>query len=128
MIRRPPRSTLFPYTTLFRSAPRAVKPRISAHRVMPFLRMSGCGSPSGRERSTKTRAVLGLPEELAPRRPVVLFPALGHPLDVVVGDVHLDQIDLPVPPVAGERQDEDRVGILLRPDVRAPCLSNLELL
>src|SRR2546426_3374105 len=24
MIRRPPRSTLFPYTTLFRSAPRAV--------------------------------------------------------------------------------------------------------
>src|SRR5256885_12490404 len=27
MIRRPPRSTLFPYTTLFRSLPRAVKPR-----------------------------------------------------------------------------------------------------
>src|SRR3712207_9085355 len=25
MIRRPPRSTLFPYTTLFRSAPRAVR-------------------------------------------------------------------------------------------------------
>src|SRR3712207_7715029 len=27
MIRRPPRSTLFPYTTLFRSDPRAVRPR-----------------------------------------------------------------------------------------------------
>src|SRR3712207_7179769 len=27
MIRRPPRSTLFPYTTLFRSAVRAVDPR-----------------------------------------------------------------------------------------------------
>src|SRR2546422_2074365 len=27
MIRRPPRSTLFPYTTLFRSCPRAVLPR-----------------------------------------------------------------------------------------------------
>src|SRR5438034_10675351 len=27
MIRRPPRSTLFPYTTLFRSAPVAVVPR-----------------------------------------------------------------------------------------------------
>src|SRR5258707_2261193 len=26
MIRRPPRSTLFPYTTLFRSAPKAAKP------------------------------------------------------------------------------------------------------
>src|SRR5689334_24284565 len=28
MIRRPPRSTLFPYTTLFRSAILAVKPRL----------------------------------------------------------------------------------------------------
>src|SRR3989449_7973433 len=28
MIRRPPRSTLFPYTTLFRSAPVAAKPRV----------------------------------------------------------------------------------------------------
>src|SRR3712207_8278472 len=27
MIRRPPRSTLFPYTTLFRSAPTGTKPR-----------------------------------------------------------------------------------------------------
>src|SRR2546430_4279919 len=27
MIRRPPRSTLFPYTTLFRSAPRPDRPR-----------------------------------------------------------------------------------------------------
>src|SRR2546427_3586248 len=26
MIRRPPRSTLFPYTTLFRSSPRMVRP------------------------------------------------------------------------------------------------------
>src|SRR3712207_6877909 len=29
MIRRPPRSTLFPYTTLFRSEPRRSKPRRS---------------------------------------------------------------------------------------------------
>src|SRR2546427_6941633 len=28
MIRRPPRSTLFPYTTLFRSRPREAAPRI----------------------------------------------------------------------------------------------------
>src|SRR5213593_537424 len=102
-----------------RSAPRAVKPRISADRVMPFLRMSFCGAPSAREGSTKTRAVLGLPEELAPRRPVVLFPALGHALEVVVGDA--------VPPVAGERQDEDRVGVLLRPVVRAPGLDDQTL-
>src|SRR5258708_18192427 len=30
MIRRPPRSTLFPYTTLFRSASRNPPPRVSA--------------------------------------------------------------------------------------------------
>src|SRR5260221_13480285 len=32
MIRRPPRSTLFPYTTLFRSPPGAVR-ALSSHRV-----------------------------------------------------------------------------------------------
>src|SRR5687767_15329602 len=31
MIRRPPRSTLFPYTTLFRSRPRARRARESGH-------------------------------------------------------------------------------------------------
>src|SRR5256885_8084712 len=41
MIRRPPRSTLFPYTTLFRSVPPrkctagAAKPRIGDHRLTP---------------------------------------------------------------------------------------------
>src|SRR5439155_14507342 len=35
MIRRPPRSTLFPYTTLFRSCDR--KPaRLAAHRFLPL--------------------------------------------------------------------------------------------
>src|SRR5258708_15100774 len=37
MIRRPPRSTLFPYTTLFRS-PRAAPPRRSAVRYRPRIR------------------------------------------------------------------------------------------
>src|SRR2546423_11504313 len=31
MIRRPPRSTLFPYTTLFRSAQRPAKPTVERH-------------------------------------------------------------------------------------------------
>src|SRR2546428_3081694 len=39
MIRRPPRSTLFPYTTLFRSAPR------SRESALPSMRQS---CPSGR--------------------------------------------------------------------------------
>src|SRR3712207_7537523 len=35
MIRRPPRSTLFPYTTLFRSPPRPLRPRDEGHRAPP---------------------------------------------------------------------------------------------
>src|SRR5258707_9750917 len=35
MIRRPPRSTLFPYTTLFRSTPPSCWRRRSAHSVWP---------------------------------------------------------------------------------------------
>src|SRR5258708_21217980 len=42
MIRRPPRSTLFPYTTLFRSHPRrdlrfSRLPKSTAHRVLAML-------------------------------------------------------------------------------------------
>src|SRR3712207_8196350 len=35
MIRRPPRSTLFPYTTLFRSRPRDVALEVVAHQHAP---------------------------------------------------------------------------------------------
>src|SRR2546426_2725765 len=41
MIRRPPRSTLFPYTTLFRSRPRAATARAAAGR--PGARRGGSG-------------------------------------------------------------------------------------
>src|SRR2546430_4279199 len=37
MIRRPPRSTLFPYTTLFRSALAAWRPGVSPRREAAFL-------------------------------------------------------------------------------------------
>src|SRR5258707_8409198 len=40
MIRRPPRSTLFPYTTLFRSPARAA----GAGRGVRFTKMHGCGN------------------------------------------------------------------------------------
>src|SRR3712207_9340450 len=39
MIRRPPRSTLFPYTTLFRSARRAADPRDEAHDAEVAIRI-----------------------------------------------------------------------------------------
>src|SRR3712207_8511599 len=45
MIRRPPRSTLFPYTTLFRSPPRGPatsRPRSGGH---PHLSAPGSGLP-----------------------------------------------------------------------------------
>src|SRR3712207_8695047 len=37
MIRRPPRSTLFPYTTLFRSVPRGGEPGVQPLREWPGL-------------------------------------------------------------------------------------------
>src|SRR2546430_13563991 len=38
MIRRPPRSTLFPYTTLFRSALRAIRQAAATRRTAPLPR------------------------------------------------------------------------------------------
>src|SRR3712207_6974758 len=46
MIRRPPRSTLFPYTTLFRSRPEIVV-RVPAHRVRAEHRALGEGRVGG---------------------------------------------------------------------------------
>src|SRR5438105_11767249 len=46
MIRRPPRSTLFPYTTLFRS-----RMRCSASPASSGISSSGCGRPTWRWRS-----------------------------------------------------------------------------
>src|SRR5688572_30966543 len=48
MIRRPPRSTLFPYTTLFRSA------APSAARRRRRRRGSGCVTPSGRRARSRS--------------------------------------------------------------------------
>src|SRR3712207_7418716 len=49
MIRRPPRSTLFPYTTLFRSARDAARRGRALH--------PGPRRPAGRDRGTAARAV-----------------------------------------------------------------------
>src|SRR3712207_8153740 len=48
MIRRPPRSTLFPYTTLFRSGVRAVRHHLRGQRVRA-ARLRGAGG-AGEER------------------------------------------------------------------------------
>src|SRR3712207_6908891 len=44
MIRRPPRSTLFPYTTLFRSPPRASGDRVGPAADGPGGRGKGCAA------------------------------------------------------------------------------------
>src|SRR5438034_8768227 len=48
MIRRPPRSTLFPYTTLFRSQFRRQRPRSLGARATDFARSNRRGEPSFR--------------------------------------------------------------------------------
>src|SRR5438876_4460439 len=55
MLRRPPRSTLFPYTTLFRSRARAVGPPAPVRR--PPLRPSQSGpGPDGRAKRWTPRS------------------------------------------------------------------------
>src|SRR2546430_10510118 len=51
MIRRPPRSTLFPYTPLFRSPPSRVWPRVRSPRRS--RRLSPPGFPSGRQQEDR---------------------------------------------------------------------------
>src|SRR3989442_11805627 len=58
MIRRPPRSTLFPYTTLFRSvplcgAPSFPLPRVRAVRRRPERRHRDAGRTLGDRKSTR---------------------------------------------------------------------------
>src|SRR5258708_11300042 len=63
MIRRPPRSTLFPYTTLFRSSTRATSPPSSKRCAHP-------SSPVGRSlagRSEEHTSELQLPDHLVCR-------------------------------------------------------------
>src|SRR5690348_18205468 len=56
MIRRPPRSTLFPYTTLFRSVREGTPPRQGSHRDRAPLRR-GCTPSSRAPRPSTPRAL-----------------------------------------------------------------------
>src|SRR3712207_6963018 len=56
MIRRPPRSTLFPYTTLFRSDDRAATPDLDPDRVpagLGAVRVDGGAGEGGDRKSTR---------------------------------------------------------------------------
>src|SRR3712207_9444133 len=98
MIRRPPRSTLFPYTTLFRSPLEHV---IAAKAVAFKL----AGEPAFRERQDRTLAGARI---LADRLLAPDCRAVG--VDLVSGgtDVHLVLVDLRDSALDG-RQAEDRL-------------------
>src|SRR5256885_8506170 len=66
MIRRPPRSTLFPYTTLFRSMPRAGPPR-DARRIDDERRQHGRRHPVRVSRSEEHTSELQSPCNLVCR-------------------------------------------------------------
>src|SRR2546430_16291277 len=57
MIRRPPRSTLFPYTTLFRSPVPGIRGGISRAARAPARRAARTGRPAGRMIDAAVRAV-----------------------------------------------------------------------
>src|SRR2546426_4785473 len=72
MIRRPPRSTLFPYTTLFRSMPCPIStcPMIMVTRPSVPMRMNALGAKtgdSGRRRSEEHTSELQSPCNLVCR-------------------------------------------------------------
>src|SRR6478609_12047217 len=58
MIRRPPRSTLFPYTTLFRSA-RHLQYPVHRARRRPAERLPGAGGPGDGGADRRTALVCG---------------------------------------------------------------------
>src|SRR5690242_21109190 len=70
MIRRPPRSTLFPYTTLFRSRLPARARRVGRHVDPDVPREAGRGSD--------VSAVVDLPEEQHPDRVRLRFRSEEH--------------------------------------------------
>src|SRR2546426_7851288 len=70
MIRRPPRSTLFPYTTLFRSAERSSPPTAAGTARCPGRRRNGRPGADRRllERGPRGRDPRGWPETGADRK------------------------------------------------------------
>src|SRR3989440_8652346 len=80
MIRRPPKSTLFPYTTLFRSPTAAIAEAVVDAAVEPHVRAPVAAMPE--VRSALPAPVSRRPQEADARR---LRPGSGYPVVVVVG-------------------------------------------
>src|SRR5438270_1679117 len=98
MIRRPPRSTLFPYTTLFRSRPRdASQPRRPL--TSPWLRRRARDRKSTRLNSSHSQisyAVFCLKKKKKKHIAVFQYDKQSnevHSTDCILVDVHQNDID-----------------------------------
>src|SRR2546430_7022491 len=87
MIRRPPRSTLFPYTTLFRSAGARIRHRGGDHRGGDGRRQRGAAQPAGADMRRARGQIRDVALAVAWRsihnyltNPALLVPSLLFPL------------------------------------------------
>src|SRR3712207_5971044 len=133
MIRRPPRSTLFPYTTLFRSesiSQEELRDLVTAHESLTSdeRRLIGevfrAGDRDVREVMTPRTEVTFLESSMTASRAARLvvdsnwsrYPVVGRDQDDVIGFVHVRALFLPSHP-AGRAAT---VGDLARPVARLP--------
>src|SRR5258707_14059848 len=94
MIRRPPRSTLFPYTTLFRSA-------LQHHIGLP-LHQPAAARRHHRRAGARTAGQRDASTALPDAKPQ---PVLAHELgDADIGALGKEAVGLPLPPKLGQRE------------------------
>src|SRR2546422_6534433 len=122
MIRRPPRSTLFPYTTLFRSLDPAVDPEFTAGGAYDHSILDDQGS-DGRGLPVSDLGYLGLPH--LPAR--VRVHRDGMTIEQVVDDLSLRVERAAVDGVAASDADRVRTDIRpILPSERIPLLGEIE--
>src|SRR5256886_3414647 len=94
MIRRPPRSTLFPYTTLFRSPVPGIRGGISRAARAPARRAARTGRPAGRMIDAAVRA-LRARTKFVPDVAIILGTGLGGLADEVAVEARMPYGEIP---------------------------------
>src|SRR2546422_10714292 len=89
MIRRPPRSTLFPFTTLFRSTPAGIRRRREETPMTKTILLR-TPVPGPRSRALLARRDVAIPRGCAYTTPIFAARAEGAALTDVDGNVFLD--------------------------------------
>src|SRR2546430_12039555 len=94
MIRRPPRSTLFPYTTLFRSPVPGIRGGISRAARAPARRAARTGRPAGRMIDAAVRAVRAR-TKVVPDVAIILGTGLGGLADEMAVEARIPYGEIP---------------------------------